>query len=148
MVTKLQMLGKVGERRVVKHCACPKCKRERTLVRLPPNFKCADVICDFCGYLAQVKTVTVKSIDRAPTQILGAAWQPQRERMDAGIYFPLFIVGVVSERKFAIYYLAADLQTPAMFVPRRPLSSKAKRAGGQGYLIDLTAVSDRLVRLK
>ena len=34
---------------MVKSCSCPRCKRSDTLVRLPPNFKCADIICDFCG---------------------------------------------------------------------------------------------------
>jgi len=29
-----------------------RCKREGTLRRLPANFKCADIICDFCGYRA------------------------------------------------------------------------------------------------
>jgi type II restriction enzyme len=60
MPTKRQILGRFGEMCVAKDCRCPKCKRNRTLKRLPNNFKCADVICDFCGYLAQVKAVTVK----------------------------------------------------------------------------------------
>jgi hypothetical protein len=40
------------------------------LVKLPSNFKCADVICDFCGYLAQVKAARVRNIDRIPDAIL------------------------------------------------------------------------------
>jgi type II restriction enzyme len=47
------------------------------------------VICDFCGYLAQVKT---KALTKIPATLAGAAWIPQKERMDAGIYFPLFLV--------------------------------------------------------
>jgi hypothetical protein len=77
---------------VVQRCACPRCKRSKTLRKLPPNFRCADVICDFCGYLAQVKAANVKCVDEIPKTILGAAWGPQKERMDAGIYFPLFLV--------------------------------------------------------
>ena len=77
---------------MVNDCICPSCKRNRTLVRLPTNFKCADLICDFCGYLAQVKTATKTDISVVPNQVMGAAWGPQQERMKAGIYFPLFLV--------------------------------------------------------
>jgi hypothetical protein len=65
--------------------------------------------------------------------------------MEAGIYFPLFIVATTGKSKSLphIYYLPADFQTEAMFIPRTPLSSTAKRAGWQGYMIDLTkAVAD------
>ena len=105
---------------------------------LPTNFKCADLICDFCGFLAQVKSVTASDLSKLPRTILGAAWKPQKARMDSGIYFPLFVVLVGPRRKAAIYYLPRDLQRESMFVPRKPLSSRAKRAGWQGYLIDLS----------
>jgi type II restriction enzyme len=83
--TLRQVAGSFGEFRVVQDCQCPRCKRTGTLKRLPPNFKCADVICDFCGYLAQVKTVSTSRIEVIPKSILGAAWGPQKERMDAAI---------------------------------------------------------------
>jgi hypothetical protein len=83
MATARQVLGLFGEQRVVQDCACPRCKRAKTLVRLPPNFKCADVICDFCGYLAQVKTTTANDVNVVPRTLLGAAWGPQKARMDA-----------------------------------------------------------------
>src|SRR5690348_2563070 len=108
MATARQELGLFGEVRVTQDCACPKCKRQKCLVRLPPNFKCADVICDFCGYLGQVKAVTVSDVGQIPRNVLGAAWGPQKERMDAAIYFPLFLVLVkASTREYAIYYLSA-----------------------------------------
>lgn len=139
MATERQALGLFGEERVVKECGCPRCKRSRTLVRLPPNFKCADVICDFCGYLAQVKTATAKTVDVLPKHLLGAAWGPQRERMQAGIYFPLFVVLTTDDRaRYAIYYLSADLQQPEMFKPRSPLKPTARRAGWTGFMYDLS----------
>lgn len=147
MTTQKQKLGKLGEEAVVKNCHCPKCKRVKTLKLLPQNFKCADVICDFCGYLGQVKSKNVNDITILPKQILGAAWKPQEERMDAGIYFPLFIV-LVCEDKYSIFYLSADLQSPEMFVARKPLSPDAKRAGWQGFYYDLRKVPDgAIVRL-
>ena len=140
MATAKQKLGEFGEDKVVKKCACPKCKKLKTLKRLPTNFKCADIICDFCGFLAQVKTSDNNRIDEIPKTILGAAWKPQKERMDSAIYLPLDIV-LKNGRDCSIYYLSADLQDPGMFVPRKPLSSKAKRAGWQGFLYDMSKVN-------
>lgn len=148
MATKRQDLGAFGETLVAKTCSCPRCKREKTLVRLPPNFKCAVLICDFCGYLAQVKAATTTNVDVLPATVLGAAWGPQKARMDSGIYFPLFLVLATSDLdRSSVYYLAADLQPPDLFKPRNPPSANARRAGWQGFLYNLAAVRGRLVRL-
>jgi hypothetical protein len=106
------------------------------------------VICDFCGYLGQVKAARVIDIMKIPKAVLGAAWKPQRERMDAAVYFPLFLV-LVSEnpRRFAIHYLSADLQKPEMFKPRSPLSKKARRAGWQGFMYATSEVEKSFVQL-
>jgi hypothetical protein len=137
MPTERQLLGAFGEQKVVRDCACPHCKRTRTLARLPSNFKCADVICDFCGYLAQVKAVRVSNVDVVPDTVLGAAWGPQKERMDSAVYFPLFLVLTTAMRAaYSIFYLSADLQSPSMFRPRSPLSANARRAGWQGFVYD------------
>ena len=146
MPTSRQVLGRFGETLVAKKCNCPKCKRSQTLKRLPNNFKCADLICDFCGYLAQVKASTVRDHELIPASIFGAAWGPQKDRMAAAIYFPLFLV-LVSGNKHAIYYLPADLQKPEMFKPRKPLSQEARRAGWRGFVYDLKGFSGSFVRL-
>jgi len=150
MTTDKQILGEFGEQLVAKHMACPKCKKERTLKRLPPNFKCADLVCDFCGYLAQVKATNVSNIELIPKKILGAAWKPQKERMDAGLYFPLFLVLVNKNKRKenAIYYLSADLQTESLFLKRKPLSASSKRAGWQGFYYNMEEAKSALVRLK
>lgn len=147
MATAKQILGAKGEKFIVSNFACLKCKGERTLRCLPSNFKCADVICDFCGYLAQVKTASVRKIDSIPRFILGAAWGPQKQRMKAGIFFPLFLVLANPIGEIAVYYLSADLQNWGIFKPRKPLSPTARRAGWQGFLYDLESVRTSLVRL-
>src|SRR5438876_9162322 len=105
VATEKQQCGEFGERLVCTRSNCPRCTRTKTLRRLPANFKCADVICDFCGYLAQVKTSRSKVLDVVPDTVLGAAWNVQHERMDNGIYFPLFLVLVASPQQFSCYYL-------------------------------------------
>lgn len=67
--------------------------------------------------------------------------------MASGIYFPLFVVLVNPKGKAAVYYLSADLQEPAIFRPRRPLSASAVRAGWRGFTYDLTLILDRVVRV-
>jgi hypothetical protein len=149
MRTPKQDLGDRGVRLVITHCKCPKCKStKRTLRALPNNFKCADVICDFCGYLAQVKAKTVPDVNRLSDAVPGAAWGPQKERMDAGIFFPLFLVQINGKR-YSIFYLSADLQSKDLFVPRKPLSANAHRAGWQGFRYDLKMVQNgAVVRLR
>ncbi|MFB9297139.1 DpnI domain-containing protein [Kibdelosporangium philippinense] len=147
--TAKQSLGDRGEQLVAKRVRCPGCKpSERTLRVLPSNFKCADIICDFCGYLAQVKTKSVKGPlpSDCPTILPGSAWGPQQERMVAGIYFSLFIVLENDDGAMRIFFLPRDLQSSGMFVPRRPLSATAKRAGWQGFMIDVSKALGRPVR--
>lgn len=150
MATDKQDLGDFGEVFVAKRITCPGCKStERTLRTLPRNFKCADVICDFCGYLAQVKTTKAPKddLDLLPSTILGASWGPQADRMDAGVYFSLFIVTVTQKRKAAVYFLPRDLQTRKMFVPRNELSPTAKRSGWKGHMIHLDKALAKPTRL-
>ena len=147
MPTDKQKLGILGEDLVAKNLICQKCKKKKTLKKLPLNFKCADLICDFCGFLAQVKSSNVRDVNKLPNSVLGAAWKPQQERMDAGIYFPLYLV-LVNGKNYSVFYLAADLQSKDMFIPRKPLSASAKRAGWQGFMYNISKIKNHFVRLK
>lgn len=147
--TARQSLGDRGEAVVAKHARCPGCKSaQRTFRLLPNNFKCADVVCDFCGYLAQVKTQKTKTNlpSVCPRTFMGAAWGPQAERMAAGIYFSLYLVVEDPRGQMAIWFVPRDLQVPEMFIPRTPLSVTAKRSGWQGFVIDTSKAMASPVR--
>ncbi|WP_207802965.1 DpnI domain-containing protein [Roseicella frigidaeris] len=102
----------------------------------------------FLWLSAQVKVITAKTVDVLPRTILGAAWGPQRERMEAGIYFPLFLVLISADKSdYAIYYLSADLQRPEMFKPRKPLRDTARRAGWIGSIYDLSSACGSFAQL-
>lgn len=145
MPTARQDLGKRGEDAVCKHAACPRCNRRRHFKQLPVNFECADIICKFCGFLAQVKaTRLADSTDEFPDRIMGAAWGPQQERIVAGIYHGLFLVGYRQDAKTLVridfvppHILEA---TPSAFEPRKPLSPTAKRAGWTGFMLNVAAL--------
>ena len=128
-------------------CPCPRCKRSQTLVQLPKNFRCADLICDFCGFLAQVKAARVTDITKIPSELPGGAWGPQRARMAAGIYFPLYIC-LIGDKAYSIFYLSADAQQKKLFRPRTPLSASARRAGWRGFRYKLATVRNHFVRLQ
>jgi type II restriction enzyme len=140
MSTSRQILGRKGEIAVRDHVPCPRCRRSRHLVPLTVNFQCADLICKFCGFLAQVKAT--KSGDGSlPMRILGAAWRPQHEQIRAGIFQPLFIaVFDTRDRLTSIHYVPAHIlqSAPAVFEPREPLSANAKRAGWRGFNYNLS----------
>lgn len=149
MVSEKQKLGNWGEKKVAAICSCPACKRKNTTRLLPTNFKCADLICDFCGYLSQVKTARVTDTLKIPKKLLGGAWTPQAERMKAGVFFSLYVVLTTDMSKdFSIYFLPADLQTHEMFEARKPLTKDARRAGWQGFVLHCGLVRDRFVRLQ
>lgn len=141
MASAKKLLGDKGEKAVSDHVACPRCNRSKHLTGLRANFQCADLICKFCGYLAQVKTTTLaEGSDELPAKVLGAGWAPQHEQIMAGIYHGLFIVGYSpAGGLIRIDYVPAHiLQTsPEVFEPRNPLGPTAKRAGWRGFSYNL-----------
>jgi hypothetical protein len=99
------------------------------------------VICKFCGYLAQVKAVTLaEGSEELPARVLGAAWGPQQEQMIAGIFHGLYIVGFARGRRLVrIDYVPGHVLqvSPEVFEPRKPLGPKARRAGWTGFNYNL-----------
>lgn len=137
--TAKQSLGRLGELTVRDRVPGPRCHRSKHLTPLPVNFQCADLICKFCGYLAQVKSVTMAADDR-PTTVLGAAWGPQHDQILNGIFQPLFVVGFSPDLNLVrMDYVPAHIleATPSVFEPRRPLGPTANRAGWTGFYYNL-----------
>jgi type II restriction enzyme len=136
MATSKQQLGAKGEKAVREQVSCPRCGRSRHLAPLRANFPCADLICKFCGFLAQVKTYNLKTpSDALPRRIPGAGWRVQHEQIMAGIYHGLYLVGYRDSRLVRIDYVPAHIlqASPDVFEPRKALSPKAKRAGWIGF---------------
>jgi transcription elongation factor Elf1 len=137
MPTEKQALGDRGEREICRRVKCPRCSREKHLRPLPTGFQCADLICKFCGFLAQVKSVTLKDGEVDVRKVvLGAAWRPQQEQIISGIFHSLFVVGYAAAGKLvSIHYVPSHIlqATPQVFEPRKPLRPGAKRYPYQGF---------------
>jgi type II restriction enzyme len=106
------------------------------------NFECADLICKFCGFLAQVKATRLPvGTEDLPEKIPSGAWAPQHARILAGIYHGLYVAGFKRNGRtlVRIDYVPPHVleATPQAFEPRRPLSATAKRAGWRGYTLNL-----------
>ena len=67
--------------------------------------------------------------------------------MEAGIYFSLYVVLVNEVGQASIYFLPRDLQTAEMLVPRKSLGPEARRAGWQGFMIDMDKALADVVRI-
>ncbi len=50
----------------------------------------------------------------------------------------MFIVVENDAGKVVTFFLPRDLQTPEIFVERKPLAATAKRAGWTGFMIDVS----------
>ena len=95
-----------------------------------------------------MKASIATDLEVIPRTIRGAAWAPQKARMEAGIYFPLYLVLATADmRRHSIFYLSADLQPPELFLERKPLSLTAQREGWQGFHYNVEPVRGRFVRL-
>jgi Dam-replacing family len=143
--TAKQDLGKLGEKAICNHIACPRCGREKQFRTLSTNFECVDVICKFCGFLAQVKATTSRSAEAPPRgNVHAGAWGPQHERIIAGIFHPLYVSTFVGGSLARIDYVPAHMLAayPSTFKPRTKLKEPAKRAGWQGFVYDLRELPD------
>jgi len=136
--TAQQLAGKEGERAVCRQITCPSCGRKR-LTALPVNFDCADVICRFCGFMAQVKAIT--SVTGAwPSTLPGGSWPRQQEQIIAGITHALFVVSFdpKDRRLVAIDYVPSDIlkAVPDAFVPRKPTKPAGRSTPFVGFRYD------------
>ncbi len=137
--------GRQGEAAVTRLVACPRCGRKPGHLRpLEAGFQCADVICKFCGFLAQVKATRV-SPEKRPTRVLGGSWTPQHEQILADIFQALFIVTLDSSgRPHSIYYVPAHILRahPSVYKPRNPLPPTARRPNFRGFVYDLSELPE------
>ena len=136
--TAQQTSGRLGELAVCRTVSCPRCGRPR-LSTLPRNFDCADVICRFCGFLAQVKSVT--SADGSwPTTLPGGSWPRQQEQIISGIFHALYVVAFApSSRKLvSIDYVPSHIlqAAPDIYVPRKPTKPVGRTTPFLGFRYD------------
>ena len=135
--TRRQALGDFGELLVSNSIVCQRCP-SGTYELLPPNTPSVDLVCRVCGNVAQVKTLRCKEF-AIPRQLLGGAWRPMQILIQENLIPDLFLVLLDSRDSTKVLFLRHELQSETMFVPRNPLSDRAKSPGWTGFIIKLEA---------
>ena len=110
--------GRIGEEAVVRFVKCPRCNEKKLTRLVERGFPCVDVICKFCGFLAQVKS-TIGEVGERPTRALGANWEPQKKQILADIFHALYVVSVENGKANRIWYVPEHMLrvSPAAFEP-------------------------------
>lgn len=139
--TNKQKLGDFGESVVISNCDCPLCGDTKPFKALPKNYPTLDIQCKSCGEMGQVKAKRKNLIDICPSSVLGAAWEPQKKLLDSGKFHMLFVVTVNGD-DFRIFYLSPSSHTRSIFIPRKPLSENARRAGWRGFTYNLSEATN------
>jgi type II restriction enzyme len=134
--------GRLGEEAVVRHVACPQCGKRKLTRLVEPGFPCVDIICKFCGFLAQVKSTTATLSDR-PTRALGANWAPQKEQILRDIFHALYVVSIVEGEAERIWYIPAHMLrvNPAAFKPGS-VTRDGRNRRRQTFSYDLGVIPD------
>jgi hypothetical protein len=136
--TQQQLSGKLGEEAVCRTLACPQCSKRR-LSPLPTNFDCVDVICRFCGFMAQVKSISSRK-GIWPNTIPGGSWPRQHEQIIAGIFHSLFVVALEpgTRRLVSIDYVPSHIlrAVPDAYVPRKPTKPLGRSTPFLGFRYD------------
>ncbi len=135
MRTIRQTLGDYGERYVADHFSCYVCNAKNSYELLPVNSTSADLKCVACRALAQVKTIRRSAARGLPPKVIGSAWNPQKLLIEKGCFVCLYFVVTDMSDQPAVYICRPEYQSAEMFLPRKPLSDKAKTPGWIGYMI-------------
>ncbi len=112
-------IGDSAEKIVCSRLTCPMCKIGK-FRRFRENFEAVDIVCSFCKHAAQVKAHAVRDWETEEvTKLPGASWKTQKEHLEAGKYYPLYVMLHYRKEPCKILYLPVEFQIPQMFQPRK-----------------------------
>lgn len=113
--------GEACERFVCAGFACPRCRGP--FARCPTNTPSQDMMCTRCAQRFQIKAT---KRDRLPSTLLGGAYHTTRKNLNQLDFL------VVLYPRGNVYHMPHERIRREMVMPRKTLSSNARRAGWQG----------------
>lgn len=134
--SKSQIARIVTEAWVKNNLLCPSCSS--ALMVCPPNTKTKDFDCIQCGESFQLKSYAIKP----GTKILGGEYATELASINSGRHPSIILLHYDNNRMIVL-----DIQiihrlfiTTSCVIPRKPLSSTARRKNWQGFMLDLSQI--------
>ena len=132
----------VGE--AIENCVitipCPICN-EKALVKYKANEKSKDVKCEKCNCQIQIKAKKHKATKKeiSSLELLGAEYKTTCSSIkEQNVHYLILLYSVTDNNIYTInniYFINSVDINDSCIIPRKPLSSKAKRAGWQGCIL-------------
>ena len=116
---------------------CPFC-HETSLAKYKTNQKSKDVLCGKCGCEIQIKATKHTKNARTTIKLLGAEYRTTLSSVKENNVHYLVLLYSTKDGKYTIRDICLihhDDITESCIIPRKPLSSAAKRAGWQGCML-------------
>lgn len=112
---------------------CPSCGA--ALITCPPNTKSKDFDCIQCGEAFQLKSSTKAFVGR----LAGADYATELACIRSGKHPSLILLRYTQEtmRVSDVQVVHRSCITPSCITPRKPLAVGARRAGWQGFMLEL-----------
>lgn len=117
--------------------ACPLC-HEKTLIKYKMNEKSKDMTCETCHCHIQVKATKSSKKKTHSLKLLGAEYKTTSASIKKNDVHYLIVSYSVLQEIYTIhniYFIDRADVTECCIIPRKPLSSSAKRAGWQGCML-------------
>lgn len=116
---------------------CPICNT-RTLVKYKTNQKSKDVRCEKCSCQIQIKATKHTTKQKTSLKLLGAEYKTTCASIkENNVHYLVLMYSVVGDNYTIndIYFIDHANINESCIIPRKPLSSTARRAGWQGCML-------------
>jgi type II restriction enzyme len=136
-----RIIGEACEDYVLHNINCIRCKNNH-FKKYKTNEKSKDLICVICNQIYQIKakSVTHKQVDhiicKKKFKTIGGDYSTTLNNMNDKIDYLIILYEKQSYTILNILYITNENMNSNCIIPRKPLSSTAKRSGWQGcYLL-------------
>ena len=131
-----RIVGEAVEDCVVTMC-CPVCN-DKALVKYKTNQKSKDIKCEKCSCEFQIKATKYTKNQQTSLKLLGAEYKTTCSSIKENtVHYIVVLYSVICDRYIIndIYFIDHKDINESCVIPRKPLSSTARRAGWQGCIL-------------
>lgn len=135
-----KIVGEAIEDCVIYHMKCPICN-DKALVKYKANEKSKDVKCEKCNCQIQIKATKKTKKDQSSLKLLGADYKTTYSSIKENkVHYLVLLYSVIGDTYIVnnIYFIDRIDINESCIIPRKPLSSTARRAGWQGCILVFT----------